>query len=163
MVFNDSVTYDRACELFKMEGGTLIWVKPTSNRVKVGQRAGHFSTKGYLRVTVDNIDNSVHRIAWLLHYGEYPEGELDHEDGNKVNNSVDNLRLADRDIQYKNMPLQTNNKTGYPGVYQRGDNGKYDVKIMNKSRGSFSTLEEAIKKAKAVHKELGYHTNHGRK
>jgi len=163
MNFNDSVSYERAHELFEMKGDTLLWKKPSGNRVKKGMRAGHMSTNGYLRVTVDSVDNTVHRIVWLMHYGSYPSNELDHEDGNKVNNHISNLRLSDRDDQLKNMPLQSNNKSGYPGVYLRSDTNKYEVKIMHTSYGCFSKLEDAIVRAKEAHKSLGYHTNHGRK
>ncbi len=35
-----------------------------------------------------------HLVAWLLHYGVWPEREVDHVDQDKTNNRIDNLRLS---------------------------------------------------------------------
>jgi hypothetical protein len=34
----------------------------------------------------------VHRLGWYLHYGELPKNQIDHIDGNRSNNKIDNLR-----------------------------------------------------------------------
>ncbi len=35
-----------------------------------------------------------HRLAWFLHHGEWPERDLDHENNNRADNRIANLRLA---------------------------------------------------------------------
>ncbi len=35
-----------------------------------------------------------HVLSWYLHYEEIPNRQLDHIDGNKSNNKIENLRLA---------------------------------------------------------------------
>lgn len=38
----------------------------------------------------------VHHIAWFLFYGIWPSGELDHEDRNRKNNLIENLKVVGR-------------------------------------------------------------------
>jgi len=33
-----------------------------------------------------------HRLAWLLFYGDWPEGDIDHLDGDGLNNKIENMR-----------------------------------------------------------------------
>lgn len=50
-----------------------------------------------------------HRVAWLLHYKEWPRGEIDHIDGDPFNNKIENLRdCGDSTINQRNMrPIKT--------------------------------------------------------
>lgn len=51
---------------------------------------------GYLVVSVRSNGKSyyllAHRVAWFLYYGELPKNFIDHVDGNKTNNKIENLR-----------------------------------------------------------------------
>lgn len=50
---------------------------------------------GYCKVRFKGGLISYHRIIWVLLNGDVPEGtQIDHIDGNRVNNSIDNLRLV---------------------------------------------------------------------
>ena len=48
----------------------------------------------YRRVEVLGKAVKLHHIVWYLHTGEWPKQQLDHIDGNGVNNHPDNLRLS---------------------------------------------------------------------
>lgn len=48
---------------------------------------------------------------------EWPENEIDHIDGNKDNNRIDNLRSVTSKQNARNRKLKTGNRTGYSGVY----------------------------------------------
>ncbi|WP_288804427.1 HNH endonuclease [uncultured Novosphingobium sp.] len=66
------------------------------NRRLANKRVGCIMNAGYLSIYVGKLFILGHRIAWALHYGEWPNGEIDHRDGNKLNNAISNLRIATR-------------------------------------------------------------------
>ena len=50
---------------------------------------------GYCRVQFKDRMVTYHRIVWTLLNGDIPEGmEIDHIDGNRINNDINNLRLV---------------------------------------------------------------------
>jgi hypothetical protein len=79
--------------------GTFIWKSrdnPTFNTRFAGKAAGYLnSSSGYYLLTIYNTPYLAHRVAWYLYYGVDPANYLiDHVDGNKANNTITNLRLA---------------------------------------------------------------------
>lgn len=106
-----------------------------------------------------------HRVLWAMFYGEWPKGEIDHIDGNPANNAIGNLRDVTAAENRRNMPLQRNNKSGYPGVrYCRWGWQAY-ICAGRKTRhlGTFKTKEQAISARRAAEIQMGFHQNHGRK
>jgi len=75
--------------------GMLFWKKSGSGRkIKAGFRAGCLGADKYWYVKVDNIQYSLHRVIWTMHFGPIPAGkQINHIDENKSNNRIDNLRL----------------------------------------------------------------------
>lgn len=115
-------------------------------RVRAGDIAG-CCVRGYNVVELDWRSYKGHRIAWFLHYGMWPETDLDHWDLNRANNRIDNLRCATRSQNCANKSLKCTNTSGYKGVHwnkkleqwaaQIGFNGKIFY------LGMFATPEEA--------------------
>ena len=72
------------------------------------------------KVKVCGVTYFVHRIITILLHGSFDNNlDIDHLDGNPLNNSFGNLRLADMVTNMRNCRLQQNNKTGVNGVNYR--------------------------------------------
>lgn len=80
----------------------------------------------------------------------FPKYLVDHKDGNGLNNTKDNLRIATCQENQRNQRMPSNNTTGYKGVHFYKAYNKYSVSIRaNKKQifgGYFPTPIEAAKK-----------------
>ena len=84
----------------------------------------------------------MHRLAWLYVYGEWPHQQIDHIDGNKLNNRIENLRDVSPYANNENLHNpKKHNSTGVLGVRKRGN--KYHSRIVvngiEKHLGTFPT------------------------
>ena len=100
-----------------------------------------------------------HRAAWAMHYGEWPKGQIDHRDGDGMNNRIDNLRDSSHAQNQRNQRLHARNKTGVRGVSVCKRTGKLMALIWdgNGKRiyiGRFETIEAAAAARKEA--ELKY-------
>lgn len=113
LVKNPPLTLERAQELFEYDPGTgdLICSTNEGRRVKgiVYNPAG--------TVHVDGFNYQVTRICWLLYYGEWPSGLVDHRNRHEHDNKIGNLREATHRQNQQNK-IQIG-KSGYPGVTWR--------------------------------------------
>lgn len=129
------------------ETGVFTWRVRPSNRVRVGDVAGHLGNMGYLQIRVDRVLYQSHRLAWLYVTGEWPPRLVDHRDLNRTNNRFDNLRLATDGENSINGPMRRHNETGFKGVGFHKQAGRYRARIRvgNKERhlGLFDTPEAA--------------------
>lgn len=89
------ITLTRAREvlIYDDQTGEMRWRTDQGKRA-AGQPVGSQSSSGHLQTWIDGNLYQVHRLAWLLHYGEWPVLFLDHVDGDRANNKIANLRQA---------------------------------------------------------------------
>lgn len=109
---------------------------------------------------------TAHTVCYALKHGAWPDGEIDHIDGNKLNNTAANLRCVSPQENKKNMPIYHNNKSGHTGVSYRAKTGKWIAAIgvdgKNLHIGCFDTLQDAVAARQMAEKDHGFHKNHGR-
>lgn len=126
--------------------GELTRIKKIKGKFKVGDLVGTENQKGYLTVYVLQEKILVHRIAWAIYYGVWPEISIDHKNRNKKDNSINNLRLATDSQNSANR--SSTSKYGYRGV-QMLKHGRYQASIAIKGKtiylGSFDSKIEAAK------------------
>ena len=79
---------------YNHETGVITWKKKPSNRVNVGAEAKKLETNGYVRIGFRRVLYQAHRVAYLLYHGEWPEGDIDHINGNREDNRIANLRVV---------------------------------------------------------------------
>jgi hypothetical protein len=140
------ITQEKVLELFDYKDGKLYWKTSKSNCIKKGERAGCLSTNGYWRICIDRKSYREHKIIFLFHNGYMPKW-IDHIDGNKLNNRIENLRSCTRAENSWNMKKFSNNTSGIKGVCWSKEKEKYIARITQNKQvkfiGYFDTLKDA--------------------
>jgi len=132
----------------------------------LGNPAGCERNDGYLKVNAFGKTFYVHRICWLIRYGEMPENNIDHINGIRSDNRLVNLRHVDHFGNNRNACIRVDNASGVTGVSWNKKNKKWRVDISSEGKriylGMFSEISSAIACRKHAEKYSGYHANHGR-
>lgn len=161
----DDIAYDEVCMRYSYDPETGKLYSKIHNR----RRASHDPNQplreircacggGYLQVNIKQSYYKAHRVAWLLHYGEWPKGEVDHIDGNPKNNAIANLRLVSHAQNSKNRKLNSNNSSGVKGVswFPKSRMWRAYISVDNqwRSLGYFKNKDEAIQARQLAEAEL---------
>lgn len=140
MVF-DRLSYDG-------ETGDISWKKARC-KARIGLVSRSLDVSGYIQVNMGSgIVLKGHRVAWLFAYGEWPNGHIDHINGIRDDNSINNLRVVTNAIncQNKRNPLPSN-KSGFLGVSLHKPSNKWLASCMLDRKqyraGYFDDPEEA--------------------
>lgn len=155
------LTQSRLKEIYEYNPETGIFFRrPDTSRSKwwnakhEGQPAGWISAHGrvndtlpYLRLRIDGKSYFQHRCAWLYMTGEWPTNEVDHVNGQGLDNRWTNLREATKTENAWNTGIRSNNTSGFKGVSWSKDRQKWvaTITVNGKFRriGRFDTIEEA--------------------
>lgn len=142
-------TQERLRELFSYEAGRLIWVNPPQRRPQLkGTKAGTINGSGYEQIWIDKRCYRTHRLVWKLHHGTDPAPILDHIDGNRLNNRIENLQELDQRQNVHKGRMMSNKRSGLPPCVIARPNGKFQAAVtVNGKRsylGTFATVEEAV-------------------
>jgi hypothetical protein len=134
--------------------GEFTW-KAARRGIQIGWIAGHVWPDGYRKITIDGQPYQAHHLAWLYVHGKLPR-RIDHKDGQRDHNSIDNLRLATQSQNRANSRRSITNTSGFKGVSWDPKTQNWRPGIMKDGKtvrfGRFSTAEEAHRAyvAKAV-------------
>jgi hypothetical protein len=123
------------------DGGWIEWYNPKRGRIQRHRR----KTTCYLHRLILNATKSK---------------VIDHIDGNGLNNTRKNLRLVSAMQNRRNTKKQSNNTSGYKGVYYSKKNKNWCSAVCHRGKniyiGSYDTAEDAAKAYDAKIKELGW-------
>lgn len=151
---DDPLTHERLLSVLSYcpETGIFRWLQRLSPRGLIGTRAGSVRPRGYRAVNIDGLPYLEHRLAWLYVHGVWPSGAIDHCNGQKGDNRIDNLRDADDTTNLQNLrAARSNSQTGFLGVVRTvRANGtvRFQARITHPGKrgqylGSRETPEEA--------------------
>ncbi len=114
-----------------------------------GAIAGRIAgARGYRSICIDYRTYSVHRLAWLYVHGQWPVGQIDHINRDKLDNRICNLRCVSATLNLQNIDkARSHNQSGYLGATRVTKNGKWFARItVNGEKiygGVFETAEAA--------------------
>ena len=153
--------YEKARDTLKYnpESGEIFRYIKSRNRYEV---AGAINGNGYGQVSIvlDGLSKKLlsHRVAWFITYEELPIEFIDHKDGNKMNNSISNLRACTNQENQFNRSKDINSSTGFKGVAWNKASMKYQSKLGYNGKvlhlGMFDCPKEASEAYEAKSKEL---------
>lgn len=144
-------------ELFYYKDGNLYRKKSTQKNVLVDSKVGTINTLGYLVVNIKNKVYLVHRLIYWMMHGNLPK-YIDHIDGNRLNNNIENLRAATNQQNIFNQKTRKNSISGTKNVLWDKKSKKWCVRFTMNYKpvhiGMYSNLEEAIQIAKEIRAKL---------
>ena len=101
-----------------------------NNRTPKGGIAGFFSkSTGYWTIGYRGKTWKAHRLIFFYHHGFMPENQVDHIDGNRVNNHPENLREVSASCNSRNCKVFSTNQSGVTGVSWFTSRNKWQVKL----------------------------------
>jgi hypothetical protein len=135
-------------EYFDYRDGYLYWKKVThpNKSYLIGQEVGFIHSTGYRHVTWLGKQHKVHRLIYLFVHGYMPK-EIDHINGNRADNSIENLREVTRSQNQCNKTMCSSNTSGYKGVSWHKRANKWSIRLTKngeiKHFGYYDDLELA--------------------
>lgn len=128
----------RECLSYDPQTGLLSWTTTRCGRGLAGAVTGSPTVKGYLRVRIFRNSYQSHRLIWFMVFGEWP-AQIDHINGDKTDNRLVNLRLANTSQNQHNKVCK--------GYYLNRQTGRYLVRTTVNGRriflGEFESEEDA--------------------
>lgn len=106
---------------YERETGLFRWCS-TTRATKAGEVAGSIRVLGYRSIMIDGISYYAHRLAWFLEHGEWPKHHVDHINGDRADNRIENLRdVTVSQNSHNTSKLGPRNTTGFRGVAKYRD------------------------------------------
>lgn len=140
-----AIDHDYVLSAFDYQDGNLI--RKIGRAGEIGQVAGCVHKgSGYIHVKIKAKAYKAHRLVFLYHHGYMPEC-VDHIDGDKTNNKIENLRAATKEENCRNQKVRSTNKSGYKGVKWVEHCKKWQVEVCKNYKqlrfGMYEDLELA--------------------
>jgi hypothetical protein len=157
----------RYLELFDYADGKLYWREDRGSKKCKGNVAGTLNNNGYIRVRIRELGNStcVHQVVFCMHHGYIPDC-IDHINGMKDDNRIENLRAVTKQQNSYNGKIRTHNTSGFKNVSWNKRLEKWGVSITVNYKRKFVGLFEDLELAQLVAMEArnkyhGVYANHG--
>lgn len=140
----------RSLFFYTPETGELKWRIRIPNKAGLYESVGHKDVTGYLATRIKGKMFRVHRLIWMLHNGEDPGLlHVDHINGIKDDNRIQNLRLANQSQNGCNCKMRSHNTSGVRGVSWMPKRKQWQTYINHGGKrfalGCFKDFDEAVK------------------
>jgi hypothetical protein len=144
------LTQTKLRQLFVHDESSGVFVRRRkAGPMPAGTVAGTVNSYGYVWIRINGKSYAAHRLAWLYHYGVMlgSDVHVDHINGKRIDNRIDNLRLATRSQNNANARKSVRNTSGAKGVSWSKRDQKWIAQIRrgggNRFIGSFDCIAAA--------------------
>lgn len=164
------LTQDKLKEFihYNPETGEFSWIGAHISRRKKNKTGSICVSKSgnqYLKIWIFGKHLAAHRLAFLYMTGTLPKDNVDHINGNGLDNRWCNLRDVSYSDNSRNAKRFITNTSGHTGVYWEISAKKWRARIYLdgklKDLGCFEHIENAVLARKNANLMYGYHENHG--
>ena len=158
------IDVDELKKTFRINNGKLerIDLRRTDGKWKVVENKSN-DGQGYCRVSFNGREVLYHVIVWILSTGkDIPQGmDIDHINGNKIDNRIDNLRIVTHRV---NMQNRKKHRAGrlVGASYRKGHNDWRSDIVIDKTSiwlGYYKTEQEAHEAYKIACKYIAKYTD----
>lgn len=152
----------RLRELFLYDPATGAFVNRVArgSLARAGQVAGSKHCAGYLAIRIDGRAYLCHRLAWLYMHGEWPADQIDHINGVRTDNRIENLRECSNAENCQNVRAHRDSTSSFTGVSWSGSSkskpwvAQICVNKRQRFLGYYATESEAASVRAAAKSEL---------
>lgn len=131
--------------VYDKDSGEFFWSDKQKPPFR-GRRTGSFDKDGYILLSLQKRKFRAHRVAWLFVHGKWPDGIIDHIDGDPANNRISNLRDVSESVNMQNKIYAGKmTSTGLLGAFKWRNKFSAAIKVNGKRShlGVFETAELA--------------------
>ena len=143
---------------YESETGNLFWLERPSSMFPTVQAANAWNSRFNNKTALNGIGNHgyrcgqifgrsylAHRVIWALQTEAWPAEEIDHINGDPLDNRWGNLRAATKTENMRNRRCRSGSTSKYLGVYWNSNAAKWQAQIGFRYIGSFVCEIEAAK------------------
>lgn len=145
---------------FKSSGAFKTW-----NTRFSGRAAGSPHGQGYRQINLDGKVYLAHRVIWTMVHGDFGTDDIDHINGNRSDNRLENLRSVSRTVNLRNAATKGVGATGVCGVSLHRSTGKYRAYVGINGKqvhlGFFDDVDSAIAARSKANETYGFTDRHG--
>ena len=143
--------------------GEFRWIKKphmmnVGGKCNPGDLVGSIHRSGYRTATIKGKHVQLHRLAWIFVYGEISSEMIDHINGIRDDNRIENLRLASHAQNMHNSHSREKIGSSVKNVNWDKESGKWRVRVRYNGKrhhgGRFESLADAEAAAKKLILEL---------
>jgi hypothetical protein len=155
---------ERPPELFASKRACSVW----NARYPGTEALSYVDSHGYKMGAVLSMRHAkAHRVIFAIHFGEWPSGHIDHIDGDRANNRIENLRSVSHAENQRNMGWNRRNRSGTLGVFYLTSCDRWWAYIgsgpTRRTIGYFDRIEDARAARILEESRSGFHPNHGKR
>ena len=144
-------------EMFEYRSGDLYWKVDKGPLAMRGSKAGCTNSEGYVTVGLNRRRYLAHRFIWAMH-GNDPVPLLDHINGDKTDNRIENLRIGNPEMNMQNMRLRKDSTSGIKGVSWHKQSCKWIGQVWHRNQiykaGSFPDKDQCAQAVRELRESL---------